>query len=297
LVLDERSLEILKRASLVERLKYACFQPLTIGPLHAIRKYVFRYISGGKMNIKRTVLRSGLAAVGLAVFCWSPSAFADVNMVLTGVTGPSMGGVYTSPYTATINGVNTLIICDDFLTDVSVGLAWTASATNVSSLNGPNPSTALKFDTAPGTPAEAVKQEQDYATAAYLAIEILAQDQNTLSGQYMAGILSYALWDLFDPILLTTYQSPVCNHPYGCLTQKEIADAKAALATAQSSAGSYTQYSNVTIYTPTPIQGASQEFVTVTMSESPSPAILGVYLFGLAGLAFVFRRRLVKAAQ
>jgi hypothetical protein len=246
------------------------------------------------VNIKRTVLRSSFAAVGLAIFCCAPSAFADVNMVLTGVTGPFMAGVYTSPYIATIDGVSTLVICDDFLTDVSIGQAWTADATTVSSLNGPGPSTAVKFDKSPGTPAEAVVQQQDYAVAAYLAEQILATNQSTQAGQYQAGILSYALWDLFDPALLTTYQSPSCNHPYGCLTQNEIDDAKAALATAQTNALSYAQYSNVTIYTPTPVQGLSQEFLAVTMSEPPSPAILAVYFLGLGGLVFVFRRRMVR---
>jgi hypothetical protein len=248
------------------------------------------------MNGRHAVLRSTLLAIGIAIGGSGSSLLGDVTMTLTGVTGPSMGGVYTSPYTATINGVNTLVICDDFLTDVSIGETWDAAATTISSLTGPGTSTAVKFE----HNATAAQQQENYATAAFLAEEILSQDQNTLSGQYHAGILSYALWGLFDPTLLTLYQGASIancnqNHSYGCLTAQEIADAKTALSNAESGAGSYTQYSNVTAYTSVP-QSASQEYLVVSMSEPPSPAIIGIEVLGLGGLFFAFRRRIAESS-
>lgn len=222
--------------------------------------------------------------LALALVCFATFAFG-VSMTLTGPPpGPSMAGVYTSPYTANIDGVSTYVICDDFTTDSYQGLSWTATVSTVAAL----PSNTVKFDV--GSPAT---QEQDYATAAFLAGEILAQDQTTLAGQYQAGILSYALWGVFDTTLLTTYQGPNCTsiNSYGCLTSGELADATHALATARASAGSYTQYSNVNVYTPAPLN-ASQEFLTVRTAEPSAASLFAVYLVGLLGLVLVFRRRI-----
>jgi hypothetical protein len=221
----------------------------------------------------------------LGLDCLATFAFGDVSMTLTGPPpGPSMAGVYTSPYTADIDGVSTYVICDDFTTDSYQGLSWMATVTTVAAL----PSSTVKFDT--GSPAT---QEQDYATAAYLAGEILAQNQNTSAGQYQAGVLSYALWGVFDTTLLTTYQGSSCTtlHSYGCLTSGELTDATNALTTARANAGTYAQYSNVNVYTPTPLT-ASQEFLTVSTPEPSAPALLAVYLLGLLSVVLVFRRRI-----
>ena len=66
----------------------------------------------------------------LSVFFLAPSVFADpVTMVMTSQIsdlGPPLGGVYTSPYMATVNGTATTIICDDFSANTSLGETWQA---------------------------------------------------------------------------------------------------------------------------------------------------------------------------
>jgi len=49
----------------------------------------------------------------------------------------------------------------------------------------------------------------------------------------------------------------------------------------------------VSIYTPNPLT-ASQEYLVVTTPEASLPATLGVELFGLVGVIFLMRRRLVR---
>ena len=61
-------------------------------------------------------------------------------MTLTGANSGSQAGVYTSPYTATIDGATGIaVICDDFTSDTYFGETWTANVTNLSILaSGPS---------------------------------------------------------------------------------------------------------------------------------------------------------------
>jgi hypothetical protein len=218
---------------------------------------------------------------------WASPSFAG-DFTLTGVQGGVMGGVYTSPYIANIAdfGQGVLVICDDFLTDSFVGDTFTAVATNVASLTGEStPSTDVKFDH-----LNAAQQQQDYATAAFLAQEIIAQGlANTPSNDYALGILSFALWDVFNPTLLTSN----CNL-YGCLTTQERTDAQAALNNAITNAGSTSNYANVSVYTPSPDQNRSQEFLVV---KTPEPGTLLLLGLGFAGIMlFGSRRRRAASA-
>ena len=229
--------------------------------------------------------RSGAATAFLCLAQWAMGQ-PVVTMQLTGPPpGPSMAGVYTSPYAANINGVSSLVICDDFTTDVSTSTpAWQAYVTSMPNL----PTSAVKFDD-----GSASQQETDYATAALLAEEIMTQDQSTQAGQYQAGVLSYALWGLFYTPLLTSYQvNCTSNHSYGCLTSQELTDATNALSYAEGHAGSYLQYSNVNIFTPEPNKGVSQEYMTVSTPEPSAFAFLTVYLATLVGLFFLLKRRI-----
>jgi len=222
-----------------------------------------------------------LWTAAVLVFCCAPGArAANYTFTLTGVTGSYLGGVYTSPYIANISGVGTgiKVICDDFATDSYIGQQFDASVTSVASLNG---GTGVKFDQ-----GNATKQQQDYATAAFLAEEILAQNQSTPQGQYQAELLSFALWAVFDPAALNS------------LSLGDMLGATADLIFAELNAGSYTQYADVDIWTPTPNQSISQEFLTVgvdppRMAEPPSPAILCLDLLAFAGL-FLVRRSLAS---
>src|SRR6266481_5274888 len=115
------------------------------------------------MNSRRGLFP--LIVVGLVGLVGVAQA-TEVSMQLIGPTSctvaqPCLAGVYSSPYTALIDGTPTLIICDDFQTDVSIGDTWTATKTNVASLvNGL--STDVKFDT-----GNTATQQHDYAAAAW----------------------------------------------------------------------------------------------------------------------------------
>jgi len=235
------------------------------------------------MNLVRTCTKFS----SLLLVCAAPYALATtVNMTLTGPPpGPSMGGVYTSPYTATINGVSTYVICDDFLTDVSAGLSWVATETSVADLqNETTPSTAVKFDHT----TTAAQQKQDYVAAAYLAEELMNVDQSTQAGQTIAGELSFAIWGVFDPpAISSTYLTP------SELTAASNYKSQAYTATAGQSP---INYANVEIFTPTPNQNTSQEYLVVTAPEAPLPLVLAVDLSGFALFVLLLGKRMLRRA-
>ena len=246
-------------------------------------------MDGHRHRLEASLRKVLIACLAGAATLWAAPSFAS-SFDLTGVEGGVMGGVYTSPYIATIdNQTGVLVICDDFTTDSYLNQTFTANASLVSDLTGSTPSTAVKFDN-----TNATQQQADYATAAYLAQEIIAQDLSGSPSNYTLGILSYALWGVFDPSLLTSSNgqgTSSCSLPYGCLTSQQLADAQSALNTAIANAGSTSQYSNVSIYTPNP-KSASQEFLVV---KTPEPSTILMLGLGLAAIVFFGRRRQARS--
>lgn len=223
--------------------------------------------------------------------CLAASAFAqtvDMKLVNTGA-GYVMGstGVYTSPYGISVNGgATTLMICDDFTTDIGINHTWTATVTTLAALQaGTEPSGTPKFDPTPNA------QVYNYAVAAVLAEELVT----TNPASETAGEFSYALWGIFDTTLLNS-----TVNPYGTLTPSELAAAKLDLSNAQQVVAGVTDQNgvidlsklpNLTIYTPQPLT-ASQEFLQVSMAEPSYPAVLAVDLLAVVGLIVVLRRRI-----
>ena len=125
-------------------------------------------------------------AMAAVVMCFAPCALGQgqVNINLTSAGNNVMNGIYVGPYTATVNGHSTQIICDDFVDDSYVGESWTANVTTLSNLNG----------TKWGGMANAT---QLYNEAAWLATQMLSP---TYSGNAtQVGYLAYALWAVFAP--------------------------------------------------------------------------------------------------
>ena len=248
-------------------------------------------MSVGNWSRKSSFVRAGIVLLVVASGC---AAANVVSMQLTApAPGPVLAGIYISPYTAligpagqtkpNITGVSTLVICDDFETDVSTGTPpWQAIETNTASLqNETSADGALKFDQ-----GNAAQQKSDYTVAAVLATEILqAQKLGDVTAQ---GDLSFALWGLFD----TAAGGPLSG---SWVQGNDLTNAKNDLAAARTLVTNQgltpSSFSNVNIFSPTP-QGASQEYIVVTMPEPGSPALLFIYLTGVLALFFVFRRRL-----
>src|ERR1035437_453450 len=66
----------------------------------------------------------------IALVCMPTVAFGDeVTMKLGQPTTPYPNGVYVDPYPISVNGATTpsLLSCDDYETEISVGYQWTAN--------------------------------------------------------------------------------------------------------------------------------------------------------------------------
>jgi len=139
----------------------------------------------------------GLLGVGLAMLMlFGPCAFGQASVGITMNSGGPyvMNGVYVGPYTATVNGQSSQIICDDWSDNTYLNESWTANVTNFSNLGSSNTpmwsnnSNALTL----------------YADAAWLATQMFKPvNQNTNA----EGYLSYALWSLFNPNALNGLSS------------------------------------------------------------------------------------------
>jgi len=224
-----------------------------------------------------------------------------------------MGGVYTSPYGISIDGGSTVpLICDDFTTDININETWTAIPTTFAALEaGSNPAGTPKFSptTDPSVVPTKAVEIQDYAVTAVLAAELMALP-NLYSEQ--AGQISFALWGVFDPSLLTsTASDPLGSDAYGSLTSTDFNAAKAYLAGAEAmvagaTSGGVVNLSEIsigghaieglTIYSPNPA-GSSQEFLSVSMAEPSYPLVFAADLLAMVGLILVLRRRLTGSVS
>lgn len=222
-----------------------------------------------------TFKRICLLAVAVAV-C-APGLFAD-TLTLTGVnpSGANLGGVYTGPYVATINGVsNILVICDDFQTHTALNQQFTVTETLVSDLTGSTANQVVKFDR-----DDAAQQQADYMTAAYLAIQLLGVNQSTAAGRLQASLINYAIWNLF-------YDGAI-----NALTSSQKTSVLGYLSAAESATLGHTvdMYSNVSVWTPTP-NSAAQEFISVRVPEPAFVDLLGFYAIAVVALGWFARRR------
>lgn len=224
-----------------------------------------------------------LAALVTACFCFSSArgtfattASMDLTSPGSSVTGTNvLNGVYVGAYTATINGVSTPVICDDFADDSYVPETWTATVNTFSDLSG-----TKWYSQSNST--------QLYEEAAYL-VQQMMQPANA-SNPGTVGDISFAIWDLFD------------SNALAGLSATDVSNVNAWLAAAANPSNlAQVNFSDFTIYTPVSPSNAScsgspcptappQEFMTYNASEPSFIAILGADLL-LFGCALVLLRR------
>jgi hypothetical protein len=224
-----------------------------------------------------------ICLLGVALAVWAPGVFAD-TLTLTGVnpSGANLGGVYTGPYVATVNGVsNIMVICDDFQTHTPLNQQFTVTETLVSELTGPTANQVVKFDR-----NNAAEQQADYMTAAYLAIQLIGVNQSTSTGRLQASLINYAIWNLFYDGAINGLTSTQKTGVLGYLTAAEAA----------TFGHTVDMYSNVSIWTPTP-NGAAQEFLSVRVPEPAFADLLAFYAVAVIALGWLARRRGVGFAR
>jgi len=238
-----------------------------------------------------------------AVVCCAASVYAQptTTLKLTGdVSGPVLGGVYTSPYYGTVGGTetNVPIICDDFSSETFFNESWTVYQTNLSSV----PSSLLRWNSGYSWNgshwvAGGLDQSTAYTVAGYLATSIM----NAGSGTPLQEDLSYALWGLFDAgDAAGPFQGGFISNSDLASAQQLLRDAETAVQTQNLHPGNY---ANVTIYSydsnagpPTGCGSTCppppQEFLRVSMAEPSYPAVLVIDLLAVVGLMVFFRRRM-----
>jgi hypothetical protein len=220
--------------------------------------------------------------LGTCAFCQS----ASINV--TGVGNNVMNGIYVGPYNATVNGVSTQLICDDFADDTYSGESWTANITTVSNLNGTKwgSNTAL------------------YDEAAYFATQMMSLESNPQANAQQIGYLSYVIWSLFDAKDVNNwlFSQGLSGINTWLVVQGYLATA--------SQYASFTPPANFFILTPDtkspitcngghcPTSGPPQEFIGFLRVPEGGAAMLYLLFAGLAcGAAVFFRSRRVEAKQ
>ena len=228
-------------------------------------------------------------AAAVALVCCAPLAHATdtYTVTLTGVgNGFVMGGVYVSPYQGVVqeNGVTIYsgyIICDDFETESNLNDTWDVGVGTTDPLNGQE-----KFNSPGSTYWDSTKTaQQDYDAVSWLALALL----HNMNNEVLADEYSYAIWSIFDKAAISHVTG------VGALSSTDVTNAVTALITSAFNAGAYTG-PTVNVYTPM-INGRSQEFLSVSTPEASAAMILGVNLFGLVGLVWLFRRRIAVGAR
>jgi hypothetical protein len=221
----------------------------------------------------KNVRSTSCGILGVAFLCCASSLLADANLTLTGAGANGvLGGVYVGPYQGTINGISTLIICDDFFDETYFNESWTATASTFSDLSN------TKFGAA---------NLVQYQQAAWLTLQLLNPPISCpTTPSNCAGDIQFAIWQVFD--------HTGSNQPFGLLTGSDLSNANYWLTQAQHQVYTSGEFSNFAIYTAVSCSQncpswPAQEFLVKT-PEPPELALLGIDLSGVGALLLLFRR-------
>jgi hypothetical protein len=231
----------------------------------------------------RNLIRKCWYLTAVALLFFASAAVADTaNMTLTSAGSNVLGGVYVGPYIATINGVSTQVICDDWAHESTLNTPWTANVNTLSPLSNPD-------QTRWGD------NQLVYDQVAWLVTQMLAPPAVCPAGGScnIVGDISYAIWEL--TYCSANSCSAASGTPFGSLSGNDLANAKWWLDNVPTSFASG-DFSNFLVYTPTNGGPPQQEFI-VRAPESSAAILLGADLLGLLGFVVLFRRRTAKASS
>ncbi|HWG59823.1 MAG TPA: PEP-CTERM sorting domain-containing protein [Candidatus Acidoferrales bacterium] len=228
-------------------------------------------------------------AIALLILGCAPSAFADgatASMTLTSAGSNPFDGIYMGPYTASINGASTPVICDDFSDDSFINESWTANTTGLSDLTG------TKF-------VSQVNSTQGYGEVAALTLALLNPANASQADQ-----IQYAIWAVFGgPAVQTYLQGTLSAANYTNFYTNGVLNW---LSWGAGQTLTADQLAAFTIYTPNTDYAITcsghacqntppQEFIALTPTpESGTAALFGI---GLLALGFFMRRRNALATK
>jgi len=251
-----------------------------------------------------------------AVLLFASASLAQTtSFTLTGVgNNPTvLGDVYVDPYTATVGGVtNTPAICVDWSDNTYLQESWTANVTAVPSVTNSSP---VLFGPSNNNPKGATGSNLTslYNELAYLATQLMSD--STIPADQIE--ISFAMWELTYPYApnpdpnwtpqnyLNTYGSGYASGVESFLNQaaenSNYNGSKWEILTPDLSDSITCANGSACATTP------PQEFFVqvtgtgngdpVTAPESSATLVFGADMLGLLGLAFVFRRRLLRTIQ
>jgi len=266
----------------------------------------------------------------VAVLFFASASFAQVTMDLTSagdvIVWNGGNGVYVDPYQASLNGgTATTVICDDWANNTYLNEQWNASSTMASSLPSTGSINPPMFsgltNVTFGSTSYTLTQAQLYDALAFLGYGLLQYGQTSATTQVD---YSFAMWELdyaagrnsgfpendtSDPSSFLSGSNYSQEQTNGDVTSLITNALNTALA------GGYND-SKWEILTPSSCPNndcqtwPAQEFLVQTggngngngglppnAPESSATLVFGADMLGLLGLAFIFRRRLLRTIQ